>query len=67
MHILTPLNYILLYILMGTLWGTFIDYMDKQTNSSKLPRTFTAMMVVIITWPFMLILFVFTFIKNLLK
>lgn len=65
--ILTPINWALLYLLLGLLWGAFIEHMDKQTGKNRLPRTFTAMMVIVLTWPFMLVLFIVTFIKNLIK
>lgn len=64
---LTPVNWIILYFMIGLLWGVFIEQMDRQTGKERLPRTFTAVMVIVLTWPFMLILFIVTFIKNLFK
>jgi hypothetical protein len=66
-NVLTPINWFLVYFMMGLLWGMFIEHMDKKTGKNKLPRTFTATIVIVMTWPFMLILFIVTFIKNLIK
>lgn len=65
--ILTPINLILLYVLVGFLWGAFIEHMDRQTGKNRLPKSFTAQLVIIVTWPALVILFILTFIKNLIK
>lgn len=66
-YILTPINLILFYVLVGLLWGAFIEHMDRQTGKNRLPKSFTAQLVIIVTWPVLVILFILTFIKNLIK
>ena len=66
-YILTPINLILFYVLVGLLWGSFIEHMDRQTGKNRLPKSFTAQLVIIVTWPVLVILFILTFIKNLIK
>lgn len=65
-QIIHPINYAIFYFLIGLLWGNFIEHMDRKAGR-KLPRTFTAIIVIILTWPIMFLVFIFTFVKNLFR
>lgn len=67
LEVLTPINWVLMYVMIGLLWGLFVEHMDQKTGRNKLPRTFTAMLVIVLTWPVMAVVFLVTLIKNLSK
>lgn len=65
--VIHPINYAIFYFLIGLLWGAFIEHMDQRTGRNRLPRTAVASLVIILTWPIMVLLFIITFVKNLTK
>lgn len=64
---MSSINLAILYLLVGLLWRVSVEAMDKKTKTPRIPRSFTASLVIVITWPIFLTIFLFLLIRKTLK
>ena len=64
---MSSINLAILYLLVGLLWRVSVEVMDKKTKTPRIPRSFTASLVIVLTWPIFLTIFLFLLIRKTLK
>lgn len=64
---LSPITFGILYLIGGLVWRVSVEAMDKKTKTPRIPRSFTASFVIVITWPIFLTIFLFLLIRKTFK
>ena len=59
------LHRILEYLILGTAWAALVEYLDSRNNSSKLKKSITARLVIVLAWPITLFIGIVSILRNL--
>lgn len=54
------------YLILGLIWGAFIEYTESRQTNRQIPKTIIARAIVILTWPITVFIMLLGMIRNLL-
>jgi hypothetical protein len=54
------------YLVIGLIWGAFIEYMESRQANRQIPKTFIARAIVILTWPITVFIAILGMIRDLI-
>jgi len=54
------------YLILGLIWGAFIEYTESKQANRQIPKTLIARVVVVLTWPITVFIMILGMIRNLL-
>lgn len=62
----TLLHNIAYYLVIGLVWGIFIEYIESVQTKRHIPKTLIARTVIVITWPIAVFIMLVGMIRNLI-